>query len=462
MSRALAYIRVSKEKEDGVSPEIQLAAIEKHCASLGHTIVEVIQDLDLSGRFWKRRQVERAIGMIERREADVLVVWKISRVSRNRRDWNIAVDRVESIGGHLESATEAFAANSTGRFARGVMAELAAFESERIGESWKEAQERRIRHGLPHTGGPRFGYTYTPKQGYSIHPEAGEALRGMYLDYIGGAGFSKLTPASRAHGGPQEAAGVKRMMDSGFAAGLILYRGQTFPGAHEPLIDELTWERYQKARRKRSNRPRAEVPRHPFSGIVKCACGSYMGGNRYTQRGVTKTKYQCQAYRYGKDHTNSITEPLVEAAVLEFLKEVAEEINARAHEHLEAAKTRVRRIDPRPKLKADLAKVLGRIDSLNEKWLDGEIDTDSRDRLLSKYKSDRKALEERLEHLDAQQVGPPPRKLAADLLAAWEVIPPEVKREMLSKLLDRVVVPRGVGTRWNPKKPVLVPVWEAS
>ena len=45
--------------------------------------------------------------MIEHGQADAIVVWRWSRVSRNRLDWAVAVDRVEAAGGALESATEA-------------------------------------------------------------------------------------------------------------------------------------------------------------------------------------------------------------------------------------------------------------------------------------------------------------------------------------------------------------------
>ena len=45
--------------------------------------------------------METAITMIERDEADAIVVWRWSRVSRNRLDWALAVDRVEAAGGVL-------------------------------------------------------------------------------------------------------------------------------------------------------------------------------------------------------------------------------------------------------------------------------------------------------------------------------------------------------------------------
>jgi site-specific DNA recombinase len=68
--------------------------------------------------------------MLEHDEADVIVVWRWSRVSRNRLDWAVAVDRVEAVGGRLDSATEPFDVRTpTGRFARGTLAKFATYAS---------------------------------------------------------------------------------------------------------------------------------------------------------------------------------------------------------------------------------------------------------------------------------------------------------------------------------------------
>jgi DNA invertase Pin-like site-specific DNA recombinase len=74
------------EREDMISPELQLSAFQEYCTRSGYIIVAVIEDLDLSGRFWKRHRVEVGIAMIENDQADVLVVWRWSRVARHRLD----------------------------------------------------------------------------------------------------------------------------------------------------------------------------------------------------------------------------------------------------------------------------------------------------------------------------------------------------------------------------------------
>ena len=111
--RALGLIRVSKlgdrDEDDLLSPDIQRVAIEDHCARRGHVITGWIEGIDESGSqrtsaWWAK--LDQGVEMIERGDVDVLVVWKFSRVARLRLRWAIAVDRVETAGGGIESATE--------------------------------------------------------------------------------------------------------------------------------------------------------------------------------------------------------------------------------------------------------------------------------------------------------------------------------------------------------------------
>ena len=466
MGRAIAYVRVSMEGgrgDDMISPEIQADAIERHCEQHGHRIVAILQDIDLSGRFWKRRKVEQAVQMIERGEADVLVVWKISRVSRNRADWNIAVDRVEAAGGRVESATEPLdTSTSSGRFARGVLAELAAFQSERIGEQWKEAHNNRIKRGLPPNAPQKFGYAKS-KDGYTVDPETGPVLRDLYLRYIEGEGFTRLVALSGAHGGPKGPSGLRQMLDRGFGAGYIWSRGERLRGAHEGVVSEMEFQRYLAARRKRADRPRAENTPYAFSGIVFCECGKRMSGGgtggKTSSGAKVERRYTCTAGGMADGgQTNTDTEGLVDAAVLEGLGGVADELDASASE----VKVGARRADARPKLRRDLAKAADRLDKLTVRWLDGDVDKDTYERLSATLRAERDALQERLDALDEQEAvrdSGAVQKVVPGLLRDWPVLPPEVKRSIVAKLVGRITVPRG-RSRWVKKPLAVTALWD--
>ena len=144
--RAILYLRQSIAREESISLELQEDAGRRYATQQGYEVIGVEADEGISGRTWhKRPAIQRVMAQIETGEADVIILWKWSRLSRSRLDWAIAIDKVEAAGGRIESATEQVdVSTSTGRFARGMLAEFAAFESERIGDTWKEAHQRRV------------------------------------------------------------------------------------------------------------------------------------------------------------------------------------------------------------------------------------------------------------------------------------------------------------------------------
>ncbi|MFM9430022.1 recombinase family protein [Arthrobacter sp. MP_2.3] len=355
--RAVAYIRVSKERDGMISPELQLASIEQHCERMGYEIVETISDLDLTGRFWKRRQVERAIGLIEAGQADVLVVWKVSRVSRNRKDWAIAVDRVEVVGGRMESATEPMdTTTSSGRFARGMLAELAAFESERMGEQWKETLSRRRALGLPHSGKPRVGYKYSRENGYEIDPAQAPVIVTAHRMYVDGSGFDRIRhylfdngiESRRPAGRPMSAVGVQMWMDGGFSAGLLHtpQEAQKYaPGAHQPILDEAAWSAYREARQARRTSLRGfkgDNLSHSLSGIVTCGgCGkSAVCWNDHSIKGAPKL-FVCRALKGSPcEARGRARADRVESEVLSWLQDISGHLDAWARHNPEAATPR--------------------------------------------------------------------------------------------------------------------------
>lgn len=452
--RAVAYIRVSKERDGMISPELQLASIEQHCERSGYEIVETISDLDMTGRFWKRRQVERAIGMIEAGTADVLVVWKISRVSRNRKDWAIAVDRVEGIGGRMESATEPMdTTTSSGRFARGMLAELAAFESERMGEQWKESHARRVKAGIPANGKPRFGYQYTKEAGFSPDPVSGPILAELYRRYLSGQSIYSLvkwlndgpTRPSTGYGvsndGLWSDRTVRRIMDQGFGAGYITYHGERIPGIHEPVITEDEWNEYLARRETRRVNRRSERSQYLFSGMIRCACGATMHAGLY---GANRSpKYKCGAVGSKRKHTGGyVMTSTVETDVLAWLEDVAANVEAEADLAARAEEQATKAIDVVGHLRKQLAKLGTRMDQLTNKMLDGTIPDDTYRRLRDELEGQRTELE--ISIRDAQVVASrPPASLIPDLLDNWAILPIDAKRDLLSRLITHVEVAPG-------------------
>jgi site-specific DNA recombinase len=334
--RAVLYLRQSTYREESISLELQETAGRDYAARHGYQVVDVLADPGISGRTWKRPAVQRAMTMLEEHDVDVVILWRWSRLSRNRKDWALAADRADVAGGRIESATEPNDITAAGRFTRGVMTELAAFESERIGEQWRDIQARRSAIGLPHSGRPRFGYTYDPTaRTYAPDPATGPVLADLYARYLAGAGLVALTrhmldlgAGSPYSAKPYTHRGIGFLLDSGFGAGLLHVHGQHIAGAHQPVIDDATWRTYTRERVRRATIP----PRlrgataSPLSGVARCTtCGSRLALQR---RADGPSRMRCSTLACTA--RVSVLERRVEAIVLAWLPTVAATVDALA------------------------------------------------------------------------------------------------------------------------------------
>ena len=468
MKRAVLYLRQSTYREDSISLELQERACRRHCEARGYHVVAVEADPGISGRTFKRPAVARVMEMIETQQADVIVLWKWSRLSRSRKDWAIAADRVDVAGGSIESATEDIdVTTSHGRLARGMLVEIAAFESERIGDQWRETHARRVSRGLPANGKHRFGYRRAG-EGFEPDPETAPILAEAYRRFI--AGDSAYTLVAWLHSiGARTAAGygssggefsrrtVIRMLDSGFGAGLILSHGEHLPGAHDPVISMQEWEAYRARRAAQAQGPQRRKSKYLFSGLVRCGlCGAPMTAGTFGSH-IRVPKYRCRGASEKRLHAGGyVQENTLEATFLEWLAEMVDDIEARTAREVKAAEARRVAESAIDRVTREIDGVDTALTRLTVQLAEGTVTELA-------YKAASKSLEQKRARL-AETLGSAMRErqqIPADLsevgglLAVWPVMSLERRREAAGKLMKCVRVWPG-----RPRARVeIVPAW---
>jgi DNA invertase Pin-like site-specific DNA recombinase len=264
--------------------EIQETTGRAYATQRGYTVRRVVVDEGVSGyRDWAKRP---NFPSLLDDPADVIVVYRWSRLSRKRLDQVNLIDLLEKAGTRVESAVEPVDPSTAGgRLGRDQMLLIAAFESDVKSEQWKEALSRRVANGLPKNGGPRYGFAKGEDGSYSPDPVTGPILRELYLRYTAGAGFQTLCKDLNDRGittNKGKAWGVQslsRALDSGFAAGLLINgKGDAVTytkGAQEALITEDEWTAYRTARESRAKQtPRRRTAGWHMAGLATCGrCG---------------------------------------------------------------------------------------------------------------------------------------------------------------------------------------------
>jgi site-specific DNA recombinase len=446
---------VSKERDGMISPEVQRVAISDYAAARGYEVTGWLEGIDESGSrahsaWWPR--LDQAVAAVETGEFDVILVWKYSRVARHRLRWAVAIDRVEDAGGRLESATEQFdTTTSSGRLARGMLAELQAFEAERIGEVWKDVHKSRVTAGKPPTGKPKWGYGYD--RALKLHvpdPETGPVLADLYRRYVAGESVYSLVRWLNGHGwrtlegGSWSDRSLRRVLDSGFASGRFLYHGDLHPGVHEPLVDEQLWQAYLDARAARRHRPARSVrSQYLLSGLVRCGrCDGPMVAGQFGN--AHEPKYRCKA---GKEKGPEVCTggyvmaSYLERLVLEDLQRVADlvdehtDANAASTARRTAVRSETRRLAREIRRLED---AMGRLAVQHAKSpLPEQVQRRAQKELAAELAGLQAALEDA--ERDLRGTVQRPSTQARRLLESWETRPVEHRREALRQWFIREI-----------------------
>ncbi|GHC44210.1 MULTISPECIES: recombinase family protein [Streptomyces rochei group] len=511
----IGYVRVSTWKEEKISPDLQRESILRWARDVGARIVQWVEDLDESGRHFKRK-ITGCVEAVEAGRARGVAVWRYSRFGRDRTGNALWLARLEKAGGQLESATERIdATTAVGRFQRGMILEFGAFESDRAGEQWRETHEhRKYKQGLPAQGRKRAGYIWhrrivpdpnTPdgyrlqKERYEIDPEYGPVIADLYRQYGPNTGFGDLcAQLNRAgwrttQGALWRTETLTRYMDSGFPAGLLTVHnpdcrcGKTdgtcknhvyIQGAHEELIEWELWEAYQKRRQEvRNTAPRSRVGLYQLTGLAKCAqCrrGTSLTAQRSGGRNRPGYSYRCSLRAKAGELACEgvyIRRTLVEDAVFRWLQREAaagidaapstptEDAHARAaREQANHARARVTAQTEIDKQRAALARLRADYNANPDDYGPGEYED-----AVAEIRKKRQAAEETLAALPAEVEKLPDRAeyipLVLSVIDAWEHMTDAEINALLRKLIRRVALIRhGAGSDGCTVE--VHPVWE--
>jgi site-specific DNA recombinase len=479
---AVAYTRVSTKREEMISPELQAHEQDTYAARNGIRIVERVEDLDLSGREFARRSVDYIVNGIKEGRWNTVLLWKWSRWGRNLLQSRLYLAEVEQAGGKVIAVTEDFdTATSVGRFSRDQMLLIAELQSDQMSEGWKETHARRRRLGLPHTNAPRFGYLSVRGEGYVPDPKTAPVLASCYERFAAGESMRSLAFELNGNGyrttqgNTFTPTALGRVMDTGFAAGLIRERSEpptasTNPrkiaafdvwreGAHGPIISLELWEKYREKRLSNAQKAvRLRVATHALSGLVTCkACETTMISARSGAR-----KYhvwRCRKRQESKSCPGAVVNNArLETKVREWIMQNAkggEAVEADAQRilaaqqsttNLEAARAEIKRLKAKRKRLLDL-------------YTDEAVDRDDYNEQKAEIDADILAQEAlvRAAQTEARERDADYRGIFTTLADLWDSATPHERRELLSKVIKRIDIQPG--TWANPDKARIVPRW---
>ena len=239
-------------------------------------------DGGISGGTLERPALRRLLADIEARRIDLVVVYKIDRLTRSLMDFSKLVERFDKSNCSFVSVTQAFnTSTSMGRLTLNVLLSFAQFEREVTAERIRDKIAASKKKGMWMGGIPPVGYIAKDKE-LVVDPEGAKVVNRIFKTYLDVQCLSHLkrevdtlgheTRPSRqgSSARPYSRGHLYNLLRNPIYIGEIRHKDQRFPGRHQGIVDREIWDRVQTLLEGRSptvrGKGRQAANRSPLAG----------------------------------------------------------------------------------------------------------------------------------------------------------------------------------------------------
>ncbi|MGC4025223.1 MAG: recombinase family protein [Mesorhizobium sp.] len=350
--RCAIYTRKSSEEgleQDFNSLDAQYAACAAYVASQTSEgwilIAERYDDGGTSGGTLERPALQRLLADIAAGRIDIVVVYKVDRLTRSLLDFAKLVEAFDKAATSFVSITQSFnTTTSMGRLTLNMLLSFAQFEREVTAERIRDKLAASKARGMWMGGTPPLGYRPDGRT-LAIVDEDAELVRmifGLYL-YLGNVRLLqneliqrnivkpvRASKAGRSFGGTAFVRGeLYAILSNPIYIGRIRHKNTVHDGLHAPIIDQLLWEAVQAMLAdNRTGKRHIRVAVHPsiLAGKLFDDTGQKMVAS-HANKGARRYRYYVSRdLQHGGDAANSngmrIPAPEIEALVCARLAEL--------------------------------------------------------------------------------------------------------------------------------------------
>ena len=329
--RCAIYTRVSTEHgldQEFNSLDAQYDAGSAYIKSQAHAGWTLIRsrydDGGYSGGSTDRPDLQRLLDDIRARKLDVIVVYKVDRLTRSLADFAKLVELFDAHGVSFVSVTQQFnTTTSMGRLTLNVLLSFAQFEREVTSERIRDKIAASKRKGL-WVGGP-LPLGYQMKDGkIAIVKDEAERVRLIYRRYLELGGVNALVRDLRERNIRSKArllaTGATRggvlfgrgslfyLLRNRFYVGEVKYKDEILPGEQPAIMDRALFDAVQQKLTEqwttRSTTRNASA--HLLTGLLFDDSGHRMVPTHATKAGVRYRYYVSLPHLYGESKTASV------------------------------------------------------------------------------------------------------------------------------------------------------------
>jgi DNA invertase Pin-like site-specific DNA recombinase len=314
--RCAVYTR--KSTEDGLEQEFnsldaQREACEAYILSQRHEGWSLVpnhyDDGGFSGGTMQRPGLAALLADIDAGLVDVIVVYKVDRLTRSLADFAKIVERLDAKHASFVSVTQAFnTTTSMGRLTLNVLLSFAQFEREVTGERIRDKIAASKKKGLWMGGPVPLGYQVVERKLVPV-PEEAERVRNIMRRYIASTSANQLiaqlelegirtkvqqrTSGPHKGGIPFKRGSLFHLLANPIYRGMIVHKGKVYDGEHDAIVDEDLWNAVQ-ARLQEKAPPRNRKSNDPQEATLRGLLTDPEGRSMvptYTKKGTRRYAY---------------------------------------------------------------------------------------------------------------------------------------------------------------------------
>ncbi len=279
MRKLRCAIYTRKSTEEGLDVEFnsldaQREACEAYIASQRaegwRPVPDRYDDGGVSGGTLERPALKRLLADVEAGKIDLVMVYKIDRLSRSMLDFLNLVEKFERHSVAFVSSTQSFnTTNAMGRMTLNMLVTFGQFEREVIGERIRDKVAASRKKGMWMGGWTPLGYEVRDRK-LIIHQADAERVRSIFKRFIQLKSATLLARemvlarATNRYGHLLDKGVLYRILINRVYIGDAVHKGVPYPGEHQAIVDRNLWDHahaiLKKSPHRRGARVRAQTP----------------------------------------------------------------------------------------------------------------------------------------------------------------------------------------------------------
>lgn len=299
--KAAIYCRVStlEQAQDGYSLTAQEDKLKSYAKAMQYDIFASYIDDGYSGSSINRPKLLQLIEDIKHRKIDIVLIYKLDRLSRNVKNVLELVELFEKYNVKLFSLNENLDLSSPfGRASLKMSATFSELERETIVERMMMGKIQRVKQGkamrncvLP------IGYNYDEKTDtFTPNEDEKEQVEKIFELYLKGWNFSQISDFMHKnyinrYGSYGHRTSVKKVIDNPFSSGYFWFQDEIHKANNIiPIISYATWLKAQT--RRLEAKQKKFIPTSPYllTGMIFCGkCGQRFVSKKYEHTQTRKT-----------------------------------------------------------------------------------------------------------------------------------------------------------------------------